>query len=272
MKKTAAYLRQKKADAQKITMLTCYDYPTAQWEDEAGVDIIFVGDSVGTNVLGYESEKEVTVEDMIHHLKAVRRGVTDAYLMVDTPYQSCETPEQAIENVQRFLAHGADGVKVEGVKPDIVQRLVDNGVEVCSHIGLTPQLQDGPSLQAKTAETAAQFVADAVRLEAAGATLLLFELVPEEVGRHATKTVAIPTIGIGAGRYTDGQVLVVLDLLGMNPGEFRHNKKYEALRDRAVSAIGEYVAEVEAGSFPAEENFRHMAPDALKEFERLVQG
>jgi len=272
MKKTAAYLKQRKADGQKITMLTCYDYPTARWEEEAGVDIVFVGDSVGTNVLGYESEKEVTMDDMVHHLKAVRRGVTSAYLMVDTPYQSCETPDQALENAQRFLAHGADGVKVEGVKPDIVQRLADNGVEVCSHIGLTPQLQNRPSLQAKTAETAAQFAENAVRLEGAGATSLLFELVPEEVARHTTEAVAIPTIGIGAGRYTDGQVLVVLDLLGMNPDEFRHNKKYETLRDRALAAIGEYVAEVQAGSFPAEENFRHMAPNALREFERLVEG
>ena len=143
-KVTLPKLFKKVTREEPITMLTCYDYPTATWEDEAGIDIIFVGDSVGTNVLGYESEKDVTMADMAHHLRAVCRGVKTAYLLVDMPYGSCDTPENALANAQKLLAEGAEGVKIEGPKKDAVKLLSKNGIEVCSHLGITPQTDAKP--------------------------------------------------------------------------------------------------------------------------------
>ena len=142
MKKDIGFLRAKKQQHQPITVLTCYDYPTACLQDEAGIDIVFVGDSVGTNVLGYKSETEVTMADMRHHLKAVRRGVTDAYLLVDMPYAADRDPKQAIANANLFLADGADGVKLEGgiEKVPIVTALAEQGIETCAHIGHNPQM------------------------------------------------------------------------------------------------------------------------------------
>ena len=214
MKKDANYLVERKNAGKKITMLlTCYDYPTALIEDEAGVDIIFVGDSVGTNVLGYTSENDVTMEDMVHHLRAVRRGVTSAYLLVDMPFGTCDTPEQALKNAKIFLRHGADGVKIEGVKPEIVKFLSENGVEICSHLGLTPQYDAKYEYKAKLASDAFAFIKEVFRMEAAGATFILFETIPEEISEYLTSNLKVPTIGIGAGKSTDGQVLVVLDML-----------------------------------------------------------
>ena len=266
MKKTLQYLHEKKSRAEKISMLTCYDYPTACWEDEAGVDIIFVGDSVGTNVLGYESERDVTMADMVHHLKAVRRGTKNAYLLVDMPYGTCDTPEAALANAQAFLAHGADGVKIEGPKKDEVALLSKHGIEVCSHLGLIPQTQTARGLRAKTAASAVQLARDALAMQDAGAALVLFETIPEEIAAYLTKRLSIPTIGIGAGRLTDGQVLVVLDLLGCSPFNFRHNRKYDDFHNRALHALTRYVGDVQAGRFPGEENLRHMAESELDEF------
>jgi 3-methyl-2-oxobutanoate hydroxymethyltransferase len=272
MKKDSNYLKERKAAGKKITMLTCYDYPTALIEDEAGVDIIFVGDSVGTNILGYQSEREVTMEDMVHHLKAVRRGVSTAYLLVDMPFGACDTPGQALKNAETFLANGADGIKIEGVKPEIVKRLSKNGIEICSHLGLTPQTDDNPGYKAKSASDAHAFIQDVFLMEQAGATLVLFETIPDEVADYLTSRLKVPTIGIGAGKSTDGQVLVVLDLLGVSPHDFRHNKRYENFRERALNAVRAYVEDVNRLQFPGEENLRHMAPGELQALMDLMAG
>ena len=272
MKKDAAYLRERKNAGKKITMLTCYDYPTALIEDEAGVDIIFVGDSVGTNVLGYSSENDVTIEDMVHHLKAVRRGVSSAYLLVDMPFGTCDTPEQALMNAKIFLGYGADGVKIEGVKPEIVKFLSENGVEICSHLGLTPQYDAKHEYKAKLASDAFAFIKDVFRMEVAGAAFILFETIPEEVSEYLTSNLKVPTIGIGAGKSTDGQVLVVLDMLGLSTKNFRHNKQYDHLRGRALNAVRAYVDEVNDGQFPEEGNLRHMHPDELESFMDLIKS
>ncbi|MBM4142947.1 MAG: 3-methyl-2-oxobutanoate hydroxymethyltransferase [Lentisphaerae bacterium] len=269
VKKTAAYLRAKKARGEPIAALTCYDYPTAVLEEEAGVDIVLVGDSVGTNVLGYASEREVTMDDMAHHVRAVRRGVRSAYVLADMPYGSCDTPALAVENARRLLSDGADGVKVEAARPDVVRALSGAGVEVCSHLGLTPQFDDRPRYRARTASEAARFAADAFGMQAAGAALILFETIPEELARYLTERLVPPTIGIGAGRYTDGQVLVVLDVLGITPRAFRHNRRYEDLRSRVLRAVGAYRNEVAARRFPGEENLRHMEPG---EWERFLEA
>lgn len=261
MKKTSGYLRDMKARGARIAMLTCYDYPTAQWEEEAGVDVILVGDSVGTNVLGYESVRQVTLEDIVHHVKATARGVSAAYLLADMPYGTYEEAEEALRRARALRSAGADGVKLEGYRPDIIRHLTDQGVEVCAHLGLNPQVHGKHTLQAKSAEAAVRLVDESLALEAAGAFMIVFELIPEEVGREATQRLAIPTIGIGAGRYTDGQVLVAPDVLGASGFELRHSRKYEEFRSRATQAMRAYVEDVRKGQFPQATNARHL-PEA----------
>ena len=270
MRTTIAKITEMKRRGERIAMLTCYDYPTAVWEDEAGVDIVFVGDSVGTNVLGYESEKEVTLDDMVHHLKAVRRGVRQAYLLVDLPYLTYETPEEALRNARALISHGADGVKLEGFRPDIVRNLVQDGIQVCAHLGLNPQIHEKKGLRAKTAVAATRLISESEALEDAGAWLMVYELIPEEVAREATRRLSIPTIGIGAGRHTDGQVLIVSDMLGINEFDLRHVRKYDNLHDRATQAIRRHVAEVRSAEFPAGENVRHLSDEESKALNAML--
>lgn len=267
MKKTSDYLKSLKASGRRIAMLTCYDYPTARMQEAAGVDVILVGDSVGTNMLGYASEREVTLADMIHHLKAVRRGVSDAYLLVDLPYMTYETPEMALDSTRQLLDLGADGVKLEGPREQIIHHLSQHGIEVCAHLGLNPQLHEKKALQAKTADAAIELIESSQALQDAGAAFLLLEMIPEEVGRLVTQHLRIPTIGIGAGRHMDGQVLVLHDLLGINAFEIRHATRYEDLNARSIDAIGRYVQDVAAGRFPGEANVRHLKPEELAALE-----
>lgn len=272
MKKNAAYLFAKKQSSEKITMLTCYDYPTALLVEKAGIDIILVGDSVGTNVLGYESETEVRMNDMVHHLKAVRRGVSQAYLLVDLPYASYENPDQALVNSRILWSHGADGVKLEGVKEDVVAHLVKNGVEVCGHIGLLPQTHQKKAVQGKSFGQAKKLIEDASILEKAGVTMLIGELIPEEVGKLITEKVSVPTIGIGAGRFTNGQVLIINDILGITPRKFRLAKKYQEYQELTFQAIKQYQEEVEQKLFPSEENVRHMTEEELQQLTTWLEG
>jgi len=272
MKKTSYYLRDKKRHGQRIVMLTCYDYPTALWEEEAGVDVILVGDSLGTNVLGYVNARDVTIEDMLHHLKAVKRGVHSAYLLVDMPYGSYGNPSDALRHAQILQHAGADGVKLEGYRPEIIAHLTDHGVEVCAHLGLTPQMHEKMTLQAKNTETALQLLKDSQTLQEAGAVLLLCELIPEEVAQRATQRLTIPTIGIGAGRYTDGQVLVVNDMLGVSEFDLRHNVKHETFRERGIRAIKAYVNDVEQGLFPQAAHVRHLDKEEAHRFAHVVES
>ena len=250
----------KKRNAQKITMLTCYDYPTAVLQDEAGIDIVFVGDSVGTNVLGYQSEREVTMADMIHHLRAVRRGVQRAYVLCDLPYNAYTTPADALRNAQTLLDHGADGVKLEGGREQVavVQALVDHGIDVCGHIGYTPQTLSAigkkAKVQGRTFERATALIDDALALEAAGLQMIVLELVPDQLSHFITQCLRIPTIGIGAGAQCDGQVLVINDVLGITPFQTRLAKHYQQYRTLTAEAIVAYKREVETQQFPAPEN------------------
>lgn len=266
MKKPATYLRDRKAAGERLAVLTCYDYPSALWQRAAGVDVIFVGDSVGTNVLGYESEREVTMDDMLHHLKAVRRGAGEAYLLADLPYGTCDSPADALENALRFASLGANGVKLEGFLPEAVEALAQRGTGPWGHLGFTPQRQDRAALQAATAEDGIELVKQCQVLERAGASAIVLELVPEEVAAEASSRLAIPTIGIAAGRGTDGQVLVVNDLLGINDFELRHLSRYAELRRAGVEALGRWVEDVRAGSFPEEGHARHLSAGELEAF------
>jgi 3-methyl-2-oxobutanoate hydroxymethyltransferase len=270
MKLTVADLLEKKKRGEKIVMLTSYDYPTAALEDECGVDIQLIGDSVGTNVLGYDDVSQVTVEDMVHHVRAVARGAKRSFVLGDMPYRSFDTEKVAVENARRLTEAGADGIKMEGEEEAEAQvrRVVREGIPVCAHIGYTPQTDGSrPSVQGKEASRAIELLDISRRLEDVGASLLVLELVPEALAGRITSRLSIPTIGIGAGRYCDGQVQVVFDILGLTPRVFRHAKAYAGLREVYGSALRSYAGEVRGGQFPTEAN----APKLPEEVNAAVE-
>ena len=274
MKKDMTYLHTKKREQQPITVLTCYDYPTACLQDDAGIDIVFVGDSVGTNILGYKSETEVTMADMRHHLKAVRRGVTDAYLLVDMPYAADRDVKQAATNAKLFLADGADGVKLEGgiEKVPIVKALAEQGIETCAHIGHNPQIHGSKAAtHGKTFAKAKRLIKAAEALADAGAKLIVLEKITEEVSQIITETVDIPTIGIGAGRYCDGQVLVINDVLGI-ARPFKHARRYQDYDHLTFEAILQYIYDVENGDFPTDDNVVHIPADKLARVRKWLKS
>ena len=248
-----------------ITALTAYDFLTAKILDEAGIDIILVGDSVGTTLQGLSSTIPVKMEEMLYHTRIVSRAVNRALVVGDMPFLSYQTSERdAIKNAGLLLKEGAAAVKLEGgvaVAP-LVEKLVSSGIPVMGHIGLTPQsvnLFGGYKIQGKTKDRAARLVDDAEALEDAGVFSIVLEGMPEEIAREVTETIKVPTIGIGAGRYCDGQILVITDVLGMDPTFTpRFVKKYRNLHDEIENAVKEYINDVENRSFPAEEHVFHL--------------
>lgn len=267
MKITAGDLLEKKRRREAIVMLTSYDYPTALLEDSCGVDVQLVGDSVGTNVLGYRDVSEVTVDDMVHHVKAVARGAKRSFVLCDMPYGSFATPGKAAENSRRCADCGADGVKMEGERGvvDSVKAVADRGIPVCAHIGYTPQTRGSrATVQGKDAERATELLDVALALEQAGAFLMVLELVPERLAAEITAMVSIPTIGIGAGRFCDGQVQVVYDILGMTAKVFRHAKRYASLGEQTAGALTAYATDVRERRFPTEQNASSIPDDVLE--------
>ena len=269
MKPTVLELRRKKGA--RLAMLTAYDFPSARLVAEAGVDLILVGDSLGMVVLGYGSTLPVTMDDMVHHTKATRRGAPEAFVIADLPFLSYGTPEQALANAARLMKEaGADSVKLEGgveIVP-IVEALARAGVPVLGHVGLTPQTASalgGYKLQGKDEENARRIMEGAQALERAGCWGVVLELVPSPLARLVTERIAIPTIGIGAGAHCDGQVLVFHDLVGLFAGftpSFvkRYAEAGAAIRD----AVARYAADVRNGSFPAEGQSFGMKDEVLK--------
>lgn len=260
MKKTLQYLREKQRNNVPIVMLTSYDYPTAVLEDECGVDIQLIGDSVGTNVLGYTDIAQVSVDDIVHHVAAVARGVTRSYVLADMPQGSCETPEAALHNARRMIEAGADGVKMEGEQVTAqIQTLVQHDIEVCAHIGYTPQ-SHGPRarVQGKDTRRIKELFACAHQVAHAGASMIVLELVVEEVAAEITRRLTIPTIGIGSGRFCSGQVQVIHDITGMSSRLFSHARAYCNGRETIRTAIGAYVSDTAQRVFPAEEHVRHL--------------
>jgi 3-methyl-2-oxobutanoate hydroxymethyltransferase len=243
MRKTQAFLDMKR-QGRPIAVLTAYDAPTAKALAEAGVDILLVGDSVGANMLGYASEQDVTLADICHHLRAVRRGAPDAAIIGDLPFETYETPDMAVESARRLVEAGADIVKFEGFRPDIVEALTAASIEVCCHLGLEPQHHAEKRIKGRSAQEAAKLMRDAIRLDEAGMALLVLELIPEELAAEVTKAVKAATIGIGAGRGTDGQVLVITDALGFTPANYRHNRRYQEVGRLMLETGRAYVAEV----------------------------
>lgn len=248
-----------KAEGKRWAMLTAYDFPTAQILDEAGIPVLLVGDSLGNNVLGYETTLPVTMEEMLHHTRAVVRGAANAMVIGDMPFLSYQVSvEEGIRNAGRFLKEGgAHGVKLEGPQTELTSMLVDLGIPVIGHIGLTPQSVHGMGgyrVQGRTEEAALRLKDQAQAIEKAGAFSLVLEGVPADVGREVTDAVRIPTIGIGAGPYCDAQVLVVNDLLGLSPRIPKLAKAYADLRTTIAKAARAYASEVAAGTFPDEDH------------------
>jgi 3-methyl-2-oxobutanoate hydroxymethyltransferase len=269
MKPTVLELRRTKGA--RLAMLTAYDFPTARLVAEAGVNLILVGDSLGMVVLGYDSTLPVTMDDMVHHTRAVRRGAPEAFVIADMPFLSYGTPPQALENAARLMKDaGADSVKLEGgeeVVP-IVEALVRAGVPVLGHVGLTPQTASalgGYKLQGKDEMAAKRILDGAVALDQAGCWGVVLELVPAPLAKLVTARVSIPTIGIGAGADCDGQVLVFHDMVGMFSG-FTPTfvKRYAEAGAAIKDAVARYAAEVRAGSFPGEGKSFGMKDEVIK--------
>jgi 3-methyl-2-oxobutanoate hydroxymethyltransferase len=253
---------EKKKTGEKITVLTAYDYPTARLIDDAGVDIILVGDSLGQVVLGLESTLPVTMDNMIHHASAVVRGVEHALVVGDMPFMTYQiSPEEALGNAGRYMQEACiHAVKLEGGHSviDAVKRIIDAGIPVMGHLGYTPQSTyqfGGPRVQGRTESEAERILSDARELEAAGVFSIVLEVIPQDLARKVTAAVSIPTIGIGAGPHCDGQVLVVHDLLGLTMnGTPKHAKGYADLGTEMTRAFKEYVKDVKHGTFPGEEH------------------
>lgn len=262
---TPSKLSEMKSNAEKITALTAYDVQTARLLDRAGVEVILVGDSLGMVVLGYENTVSVTMEEMLHHTKAVTRGVERALVIADMPFMSYQVGiKEALNNASRFLKEaGAKGVKIEGgrrVLPQVTA-LVNAGIPVMGHLGLTPQsvLQlGGFKVQGKERVQAEQLVVEAQELEAAGVFSLVLECIPRNLAKKISENLTIPTIGIGAGGYCDGQILVIQDLLGMD-ADFQPKfvRRYANLQQMITKAVDDYIIDVKTEKFPSlEESFQ----------------
>ncbi len=264
MRVSVSQIREMKKKGERVSMITAYDYTTAQLVDKAGVDMILVGDSLGMVVLGYESTLPVTIEDMLHHTKAVVRGAKRALVVGDLPFMTYHaTIPEAVRNAGRFLQEaGAQAVKLEGgvTMAETVKRIVECGIPVMGHIGLTPQSINqlgGFKVQGKTSEAAARLIADAKALEEAGAFSIVLECVPTPLSKLISEKVSIPTIGIGAGMHCDGQVQVVSDLIGLF-ADFvpKHAKQYAKLGEEIRAAVARYISDVKSAAFPtAKESF-----------------
>ena len=265
-----------KKEGRAIPCLTAYDAPTARLLAEAGIPLLLVGDSVGNTVLGYRDTVPVTMDEMLHHARAVRRGAPDTFVVVDMPFLSYQvSDEEAVANAGRILKEsGADAVKIEGGRPRVptVERLVSAGIPVMGHLGLTPQsatLLGGFKVQGKNAKSAEALIEEAKALEEAGVFALVLECVPAEVAVEVTRALKIPTIGIGAGAGCDGQILVVNDLLGMEGGyRARFVRRYASLDEIITAAVVRYSEDVRDRRFPNDEESFHLSDKQRDEFER----
>jgi len=260
---TVRDLRAFKERGERFIMLTAYDFPTASLLDQAGVPVILVGDSLAQNVLGYDTTLPVTMEEMLHHTRAVARGAKNALIVGDMPFMSYQaSADRAIENAGRFLKEGgAHAVKIEGPRFELAGALVDRGIPVMGHLGLTPQsvhAMGGYRVQGKSDEDAERLLDEAQTLDKSGIFSLVLEGIPESLAGRITDAVKAPTIGIGAGPHCDGQVLVLTDLLGLGTGSYpKFVKPYADLRGEITRAVQAFSEEVAAGTFPDDAHSYH---------------
>jgi len=257
---TLSHLRQLKTSGRKFATLTAYDFSFARLFADEGIQVMLIGDSLGMTVQGHESTLPVTVDDIAYHTAAVRRGAPLALLMADLPFMSYATPEQTFNNAAQLMRAGANMVKLEGGEwlAETVRMLTERAVPVCGHLGLTPQsvnIFGGYKVQGRDEAAAERLLADALALEAAGMQLLVLECVPVALAERVTKALSVPVIGIGAGNVTDGQILVMHDALGITGGHIpKFAKNFLAETGDIRAAIRQYIADVEAGLYPAAEH------------------
>ncbi|KAF9188077.1 hypothetical protein BGZ51_000871 [Haplosporangium sp. Z 767] len=276
-KVTLATVRKLYKRREPITVMTAHDFPTGTLVDKAGIDMTLVGDSLAMVALGYTSTSEITLDEMLHHCRAVARGTRSSFLVADMPFGTYETsPDQAVNNAVRIIKEGkVEAVKLEGGKEmaPTIARLTQVGIPVLGHIGLTPQRQaslGGFKVQGKTAAKAKAMIEDAIALQQAGCFAVVLEAVPEAVATHITNVLSIPTIGIGAGAGCSGQVLVQQDMLGLYGRVPKFCKTYRTLADEIVMALREYSSDVKTGAFPAEEHCYPMPQEELNRFMRMI--
>jgi 3-methyl-2-oxobutanoate hydroxymethyltransferase len=278
-KVTTTSLTDKKLRRQPITALTAYDYATARLVDDAGIDVILVGDSLAQVMLGYDNTLPVSVEEMLHHTRAVRRGVHRALLVADMPFASYHLgAEEALRNAARFVKEaGAEAVKIEGgeKRRDIVSRIIDAEIPVMGHIGLTPQsvhAMGGYKVQGKTLNAIEQLMRDAVALDRAGVFSIVLEGIPREVAAMITSEVQTPTIGIGAGPDCDGQILVIHDMLGLNFGTpAKFVRQYADVAAVMRGAVESYMNDVIAGGYPSDSESYHLPADTRAALETILE-
>ena len=276
---TVASLRERKLRHEPITCLTAYDYPSARLIDEAAIDIVLVGDSLAMTILGYENTLSVTLDEMLHHTRAVRRGVKNALLVADMPYGSYHvSADEAVRNAARFVKEGgAEAVKVEGgeKRADLIRRIIDAEIPVTGHIGLTPQsvnVMGGYKVQGKTLAAVEQLMRDAVALDRAGVACIYLEGIPREVAAMITAEVAAPTIGIGAGPDCDGQVLVYHDLLNLTftpPAKFV--RRYGDAAELISQAAQAFRADVLSRQYPSDEESYHLPKETRAALETVME-
>lgn len=250
-------IRRKKGK-EKIVMLTAYDYQIAKILDETGIDLILVGDSLGMVVQGHKDTKSVTINDMIYHTKAVARGARNTPIIGDMPINSCDTVEDGLRNARQFLEAGAQGVKIEGNRPKIVKSLMDAGIPVMGHVGMLPQMAGTYRVKGKKTEEAEEILRDALELDKLGVFSIVLECIPKSLAKRITEGVKAPTIGIGAGKHCDGQVLVINDLLGLDESfKPKFVKRYAHLNKVIVDAVADFVEEVSSGKYPDDDHTYH---------------
>ena len=269
--KTIQQIIAQKSKAERITMLTAYDYPIASFLDEAGIDIILVGDSLANVVLGLESTTEVGMKEMLHHTKAVVRAVKNALVIGDMPFDSYQlNPRVAVDNARQFIEEGCQAVKLEWFEdcPLVASAIVQAGIAVMGHVGLTPQTaqkQGGMKVQGKDAVCAQAIIKNAKLMQDSGCFSVVLECIPQEVAKMITGQLKIPTIGIGAGPHCDGQVLVIHDLLGLfSRYQPKFSKKYADLGPQILQAVKQYKMEVISGQFPDDAHSFHLNQDEIK--------
>ena len=247
-------LREKKGK-EKIVMLTAYDYQMAKLLDKTGIDLILVGDSLGMVVRGYPNTKKVTMRNMLYHIEAVARGSKQVPVIGDMPINTCQTPAIALKNAKAFIKAGAIGVKVEGYLPAVIKKLISNSIPVMGHVGLLPQTAPKYQLVGKTKKEVERILQDAMGLDKLGVFSIVLECIPSGLAKRITESVTVPTIGIGAGKYSDGQVLVINDLLGMDEDfQPKFVKRFANLSPMIKQAVINFRDEVKRGSFPDEEH------------------
>ncbi len=250
-------IRQKK-DHEKIVMLTAYDFQTARILDTEGIDMILVGDSLGMAFQGFSNTRSVTMSDMLYHIRIVARAARNTPIVGDMPIRSCESVETCLKNAEQFVEAGAQAVKIEGNKSMAITRLVKEDFAVMGHVGMLPQSVETYHVKGKTSEEAQMILQDAVELERSGVFAIVLEGIPERLAEKITKTVRVPTIGIGAGRFCDGQVLVVNDLLGIDKDfKPKYVKAYADLEGTIKNAVSKFKEEVLVGKYPDSEHTYH---------------